>query len=404
MVASYTGVVEFAGGATTVVDIDDLDAPSWRGRPRLLFSNHANPPAVWLVGVHLLEGPRAGQYANADLHHQPPPFFAGREPFGEAPPNVLPRHPLSSNPAPRVIDTQSLCPRCGGHQYIQLTTSHSCCSDCGLGRVSQPLRLETSSPPLAPPRPSSPERERLRGELHDTAAPRDKPSLERRTTRLPSGELGAQPRTPSPGEAKLRAHHERLMADPAAHFGEASFQPFGLDDQWTGLRSIGGSGTSDGAISSLTLTHGDPYDETGPLVRVTTVSHRHVHGDPAVDRAIERSLLVRQLVGFMWRTTGNIDPEVRAAAFDPGRTPPDPTAPWEPVTIPIDGDPTGGHLLEQDNAWVALTERDGLLVAIEGQRWPRASLGLRTVDPDALQEYVQGSALIRNQRMNPPAS
>jgi hypothetical protein len=193
------------------------------------------------------------------------------------------------------------------------------------------------------------------------------------------------------------------VADPAAPFRDASFKPFGLDSQWTGLRSIGGSGTSNEVIRSLTLTHGDPYDESNPLVRVTTVSPRHVHGDPTADRAIERSLLVRQLVGYLWRTTGVIDPEVRAAAFDPGLTPPDPTAPWEPVTIPIDGDPTNGHLLEQHDAWVALTERDGLLAAIEAQRWRRSGLGLQTVDADALQDYVQGSALIRSQRVNPPS-
>jgi hypothetical protein len=193
-----------------------------------------------------------------------------------------------------------------------------------------------------------------------------------------------------------------LIADPSAPFREASFKPFGLDDHWTGVRSIGGSGTSDEVIRSLTLTHGDPYDESSALVRVTTVSPRHVHGDPPPGRAIERSFLVRQLVGFIWRATGVIDPDVRAAAFDPGRTPPDPTAPWEPVTIPMDGDPTDGHLLEQDDAWVGLTERDGVLVAIEAQRWPRSGLGLRTVDPDALPEYVQGSAVIRKRRMNRP--
>src|SRR5260370_78311 len=289
MVASYSGLIDFAGGATTVVEIDDLDSPSWRGTPRRLFVNHANPPAVWLVGVHLLDGPRAGQYANADLRQETPPFFTGRGPFGEPP---------------------------------------------------------------------------------------------------PTGELGAQPRASSPEEAKLRAQLETLMADPAAPFREAAFKPFGLDDQWTGLRSIGGSGTSDGVIRSLTLTHGDPYDKSRALVRVTTVSPRHVHGDEAVARAIERSFLVRQLVGFIWRTTGVVDPEVRAAAFDPGLTPPDPTAPSEPVSISIDGDPTDGHLLEQDNAWVGLTERDGVLVAIEAQRCPRTGLGLRTVDPDALREYV----------------
>jgi hypothetical protein len=54
MVASYSGLVEFAGGATTVIDIDDLDGRSWRGTPRRLFLNHSSPPDVWFVGVHLL--------------------------------------------------------------------------------------------------------------------------------------------------------------------------------------------------------------------------------------------------------------------------------------------------------------------------------------------------------------
>jgi hypothetical protein len=193
MVASYSGLVEFAGGATTVVDIDDLDEPAWRGTPRRLFLNHANPPPIWLVGVHLLEGPRAGQYANADIHQETPPFFIGREPFGEAPPNVVPRNPLSTNPAPRVVNTQSLCPRCGGHRYIQLTTSHSCCNDCGLGRVSQPLRLETSSPPIARARPSSPERERVKGASQDTLEVQPRPSsLEE--AKLPCGHAGGSGR------------------------------------------------------------------------------------------------------------------------------------------------------------------------------------------------------------------
>ena len=191
--------------------------------------------------------------------------------------------------------------------------------------------------------------------LDDTVAHPDPPSIEGRSTH--PGEPALQRRL-SLEEAKLRALHETFMADPAAPFREASFQPLGLDDQWTGLRSIGGSGTSNEVIRSLTLTHGDPYDDSGPLVRVTTVSPPHVHGDPAVDRAIERSFRVRRLVGYLWRTTGSIDAEVRAAAFDPGLMPPDPTAPWEPVTFPIDGHPTDAHLLEQGNAWVAFIERD----------------------------------------------
>src|SRR5260370_7516170 len=109
MVASYWGLIDFAGGATPVVEIDDLDSPAWRGTPRRLFLNHANPPAVWLVGVHLLEGPRAGQYANADIRQETSPLFIGREPFGAAPPNVVPRHPLPSNPPPTPPHTPPPC-------------------------------------------------------------------------------------------------------------------------------------------------------------------------------------------------------------------------------------------------------------------------------------------------------
>jgi hypothetical protein len=96
MSEAYIGQIEYAGGATAHVDIDNLDAPDWEGSPRQILLN-ANAPDIWFVGVHLLEGPRAGQFATADLHRVAPAHFAGREPFGPAPPGVLARRLSGAN-------------------------------------------------------------------------------------------------------------------------------------------------------------------------------------------------------------------------------------------------------------------------------------------------------------------
>jgi hypothetical protein len=99
MSESYSGQIEYAGGATAHVEIDDLDTAEWRGSPHSILLN-ANAPAVWFVGVHLLDGPRAGQFATADLHRVTPTHFAGREPFGPAPPGITARR-LSPGSAER---------------------------------------------------------------------------------------------------------------------------------------------------------------------------------------------------------------------------------------------------------------------------------------------------------------
>jgi hypothetical protein len=67
MAAPYRGRVEYASSGQTVVAIDDLDAANWQGRPAGGFLINANAPEVWFVGVVLLEGPRAGEFATANL-------------------------------------------------------------------------------------------------------------------------------------------------------------------------------------------------------------------------------------------------------------------------------------------------------------------------------------------------
>jgi len=186
--------------------------------------------------------------------------------------------------------------------------------------------------------------------------------------------------------------------DPTAVFRRAGFDPLGLDHQWTGLRSIGGHGASGEVIHSLTLTHGDPYNEALPLVRVETVLPRPVQGDLTADRAIERWSLVRRLVGAFWRSTHVLDPEIRGAAFAPGAMAGDPTAPWDQVTIRVDDVAVDLRVLEHEMTWVGVAERPDVLIGIEARLWPADRTGLRTVSNASLTAYEEGSRDLKNRR------
>lgn len=60
-------MVEYAQSGFTDVEIDDLDVAGWHGDVLGAFIAVAGQPNVRPVGVVLLEGPRAGQLALADL-------------------------------------------------------------------------------------------------------------------------------------------------------------------------------------------------------------------------------------------------------------------------------------------------------------------------------------------------
>lgn len=92
MAAPYRGRVEYASSGQSAIEIDDLDAPHWQGRPTGGFLISGNAPEVWFVGVVLLDGPRAGEFATADLivrreHSKVGPSvrFAGRSAFAPHP-------------------------------------------------------------------------------------------------------------------------------------------------------------------------------------------------------------------------------------------------------------------------------------------------------------------------------
>jgi hypothetical protein len=88
----YLGMVEYAQSGLTDVAIDDLDIPDWHGEIQGVFLAAMGQPDVRPVGVVLLEGPRAGELALADLvvrrregDRPTEVTFNGHTPFGPHP-------------------------------------------------------------------------------------------------------------------------------------------------------------------------------------------------------------------------------------------------------------------------------------------------------------------------------
>lgn len=203
---------------------------------------------------------------------------------------------------------------------------------------------------------------------------------------------------PSADETRLPQPFDAWRADPGAAFRQASFEPFGLDGQWTGPRSLGGWGGSNDLLCSLTLTHGDPYELEEPLVRVRTCIAREVHADPAEGLRAERWRLARDLIGYLWRSTGTVDADARSAAFIPGDATGDPTARWDRITMPVDGSPTEVHVLVVEPAWVGVVDAGQRIGAIEALRWPADRTGLRSASSGDIDIYERGSGELRQRR------
>jgi hypothetical protein len=242
---------------------------------------------------------------------------------------------------------EPLCPRCGSATYERVSETESRCSECGLGRASVPLRVELDG----------------------------------------RSEVGA---TSHEDEPDVIVEAQRRMTGT---FADASFSPCGLDERWKGTRWFGGSGSSDGVVTSLELAHGDdPWDEASPQVRVEVRLPRRVfeRNEPNVE--IERAVLAREQVSRFWMATGMLDPEVRAAAFSTGAGQGDRMAPWADAEIAIDRTSVAFRRLGDDRYWLAQAPYGRLLVGIESQGWPVESTGLVTIED--LAPYIEGSDLI----------
>jgi ribosomal protein L37E len=244
-------------------------------------------------------------------------------------------------------DREPLCPRCGSAIYERVSETESRCSECGLGRTSVPLHVEHH------------ERSRVGATSHED-------------------------------EADVFVEVRQRMTGA---FADASFSPCGLDARWKGTRWFGGSGSSDGVVTSLELAHGeDPWDEASTQVRVEVRLPRRVFDDDEANVEIERADLAREHVSRFWMATGTLDPDVRAAAFPTEAVQGEWMAPWADAEIAIDGTSVAFRRLGDDGYWLAQAPHGRLLVGIESRGWPVESTGLVTMED--LAPYIEGSDLI----------
>ena len=285
-----------------------------------------------------------------DQRNQPSP---AAQPKGVSHPRIVARRTL----ARVAVRREPLCPRCGSSDYTQISETQSRCTECGLGRTTQPLRAQVASPP-------------------------DQAALQR---------------------AQATRHLDEIHAKTLRSFTDATFPFYGLDQQWQGRRWIAGAGSSNGLVHHLTLGHGDtPWDLTQPQLRVQTRKPRPVfRDDPRQDLARECIALTREQVGKLWYDTGSLPPNIRAAAFDQSPVPSDPTGPWGRVGLTIDATTVAFRTLNRDETSFAQAEHLGLLLGIESQAWPLNDTRLTTITLADLRAYEQGSKENRSRR--PPS-
>ncbi len=202
-------------------------------------------------------------------------------------------------------------------------------------------------------------------------------------------------------------HLRSFDLQQARAFAAVTFPVFGLDSSWTGLRSFGGWGQSNGVTSHLSLAFGDLSDGDSPIVRIETRAPRPIGSGRDTDPLVDQYMAASSLASHLERMTGALAPDVRAAAFpyqDPDAYGKDPTAPWDDASIPVDGVPFPAKVLSADDAtWVALIQVDDLFVGIQSHAVPLAEVSLVEVTDFAI--YADGSAEIRERmrrRHSPP--
>lgn len=241
-----------------------------------------------------------------------------------------------------------MCHRCGGTAREEIDASHARCAECG---------QEFSFARLVAIAGDQPER-----------TPEEQAQLDRLLN--------------------MHEHRDRM-------FETRPFPVYGLDDRWTGLRFIGGSGSSNGETSHLGLAYGDPVDPDAAHLRVDTRRPPRIGGTNRHDPHLDRMFLAKNLAGHLWRETGVMRDDVRAAAFALDEGSPfsvDPVGPWDPMSFPVDGALITFKRLAQAEHWVALGELDGLFIAVTARNWLAEETALITVDDFA--PYFEGSAAL----------
>jgi hypothetical protein len=250
----------------------------------------------------------------------------------------------------------SLCSRCGGHQWEYVSDTQSQCAECGLGRTHSKLtsyRATTSGAELS------------------------------------AAQL-----------ARADDAGERRAEDAALAFVAAGFDAYGLDERWTAFRFFGGHGSSDGRICTLTLGHCDvPGEPDAQDIRVETCRIDTRAGDTARATSATVFSFTRSQLYQFWNETGVLPEDVRHAAFLAQGPDVDRTAPWSTVQLPVDDEATPFRVLAHEHFWVAQAVCSGVVIGVRARHWNIVDTGLVTVRDTG--PYAEGTRTMHRRWRRP---
>ena len=165
-------------------------------------------------------------------------------------------------------------------------------------------------------------------------------------------------------DALLRANNAEAVAG-------LTFPVYGLDDRWSGRRSIGGWGGQ--PIDRFTLAHGEPFVADAPLLRVATIrpEPRQASGVRETNLWME----ARSLVLVLAEKRGEPTSAIRATL-----TGPDPYQLWEDVSVDVDGSVVTARVLRHDDEWIAVLSLTNADLALFSRRVAITDVRLVVVD------------------------
>jgi hypothetical protein len=178
---------------------------------------------------------------------------------------------------------------------------------------------------------------------------------------------------------------ERWRREEERVFRECPFPFYGLDGSWTGIRMLGGHGsrgTKGTEVTSVELAHGGP-GEGGSWVRVETALESRDWPRDLHQTAVE-------FWGRVERPPADLPPHLKGAwhhrRFERNLHR---EANWSKVSIPVDADLVEFDQLQHQGNWVARARLDELVVRVNGNRFPVASVRLVTIAD--VEPYIEGS-------------
>lgn len=177
-----------------------------------------------------------------------------------------------------------------------------------------------------------------------------------------------------------------------AAFREPPFPIYGLAATWTGRRFMGGHGGDGRHVTSLSLAHGDPFDESGVELRVESSIREYDSIEFRRRQAFEG------LVRDNRRPPTDATPDEFSAWAHRSereiRELPDPA--WERFEIPVDGRPVSFDLLTEGRRWVAVARLEHSFVVLDARGLsPRDVSLVRIVDASA---YIDGTRAMDAER------